>query len=118
MNKVLPFLLALLLTPAVGLAQSSGSYATSSAGTSQTRPAPDAIWETSYLQVLSSVEEGHPVRHFTQSTAMRPFASALSRQDFRKFLNAYDAALSEAYPLADDGSVSFQFQRLFIVLST
>lgn len=76
------------------------------------------LWETSYLQVLSSVEEGHPVRHFTQSTAMRPFASALSRQDFRKFLNAYDAALSEAYPLADDGSVSFQFQRMFIVLST
>jgi len=43
MNKILPFLLALLLTPAVGLAQHSGSYATSSAGTSQSRPAPDAI---------------------------------------------------------------------------
>ena len=43
MNKILPFLFALLLTPSLSLAQQSGSYATSSAGNSQSRPAPDTI---------------------------------------------------------------------------
>ena len=43
MKKILPFLLALLLTPGLGLAQQSGSYATSSAGKIQSRPAPDTI---------------------------------------------------------------------------
>lgn len=43
MNKILPLLFALLLTPSLSLAQQSGSYATSSAGNSQSRPAPDTI---------------------------------------------------------------------------
>ena len=43
MKKILPFLLALLLTPGLGLAQQCGSYATSSAGNTQSRPAPDTI---------------------------------------------------------------------------
>ena len=43
MKKLLPFLLALLLIPGVSFAQQSGSYASSSAGSSQLRPAPDAV---------------------------------------------------------------------------
>ena len=43
MKKLLPILLVLLLAPGLSLAQHSGSYATSSAGSSQYRPAPDAI---------------------------------------------------------------------------
>lgn len=43
MKKYLPALLALLLIPGVSLAQQSGSYASSSAGTTQLRPAPDAV---------------------------------------------------------------------------
>jgi phospholipid transport system substrate-binding protein len=43
MKKLLPILIALLLTPASGLAQPSGSYASASATSSQSRPTPDAI---------------------------------------------------------------------------
>jgi phospholipid transport system substrate-binding protein len=43
MKKLLPILIALLMTPALGLAQPSGSYASASAGSSQSRPTPDAI---------------------------------------------------------------------------
>ena len=43
MKKLLPFLLALLVMPGAGFAQQSGSYATSSAGNTQLRPAPDAV---------------------------------------------------------------------------
>ena len=43
MKKLLPILIALLLTPALGLAQPSGSYASASAGNSEFRPTPDAI---------------------------------------------------------------------------
>ena len=43
MKKLLPILVALLLTPALGLAQPSGSYASASAGSSESHPTPDAI---------------------------------------------------------------------------
>ena len=34
-------------------------------------------WETDYIQRLDAVAEGHPVRVFTASTAMRPYVEAL-----------------------------------------
>ncbi|MEA1890372.1 MAG: ABC transporter substrate-binding protein [Pseudomonadota bacterium] len=43
MKKLLPVLLTLLLLPGISLAQQSTSYATSSAGKTQLRPAPDAV---------------------------------------------------------------------------
>ncbi len=43
MKKLLPALFVLLFIPASGLAQQSGSYATSSAGNTQLRPAPDKV---------------------------------------------------------------------------
>lgn len=43
MKKLLPILIALLMTPALSLAQPSGSYASASTGSSQSRPTPDAI---------------------------------------------------------------------------
>lgn len=75
------------------------------------------IWETEYLQTLAAVEEGHPVRAFTASTAMRPFIERLSDSEARIFVAAYDAALFAAYPPGNDGSVLFPFRRLFVVLS-
>ena len=74
------------------------------------------IWETEYLQRLDATETGHPVRRFTESTAMRPFVEAMSGEEADAFVVAYDAALAEAYPLAPDGSVLFPFRRLFITL--
>ncbi len=75
------------------------------------------VWETDYLQRLDPVAEGHPVRHFTRSTAMRPFLDRLGAgADAARFLRAYDAALAGAYPTDPDGSVLFPFRRLFFVL--
>lgn len=77
-----------------------------------------AVWETEYQQRLAPVERGHPVRHFTQSTAMRPFVEGLPQNAESAFVAAYDEALAGAYPLESDGSVLFPFRRLFFVLTT
>lgn len=74
------------------------------------------LWETDYLQRLDAAPSGHPVRHFTQSTAMRPFLAQMSAAEAEAFLDRYDTALSAAYPPEADGTVLFPFRRLFFVL--
>ena len=61
------------------------------------------VWETDYLQRLSPVAAGHPVRAFTESTALRPFVAQMSPPETRAFVAAYDAALGQAYPAEGDG---------------
>ena len=75
------------------------------------------IWETEYLQPLAPVVEGHPVRAFTQSTALRPFAARMGEGELQEFLDTYDEALAIAYPAEADGTVLFPFRRLFLVLT-
>lgn len=74
------------------------------------------IWETEYLQRLDPAASGHPVRHFTQSTAMRPVLAQLSEAEAATLTATYDAALSMAYPLLPDGAALFPFRRLFLIL--
>lgn len=73
-------------------------------------------WETIYHQRLAAVTPGHPVRAFTQSTAMRPFLDALDPAQGAALTAAYDAALGLAYRPEPDGSVLFPFRRLFFTL--
>ncbi len=73
-------------------------------------------WETDYIQQLQATPGEHPVRAFTQSTAMRPIAEKLTAPELAAFLDAYDAALSAAYPREPDGSVLFPFRRSFFTL--
>ena len=73
-------------------------------------------WETDYVQRLAPSEDGHPVRRFTESTAMRPFLERLDRAEAAAFVARYDAALDLAYPRGDDGSVLFPFRRCFFTL--
>lgn len=73
-------------------------------------------WETEYVQRLDATEGMHPVRAFTASTAMRPFAQDLNAAEMAKLCAAYDASLSSAYPARADGSVLFPFRRLFFIL--
>lgn len=75
------------------------------------------LWETTYHQHIAAVTTGHPIRHFTASTAMRPITERLSADEQTTFITAYDSALDLAYPLASDASVLFPFQRLFFTLS-
>ena len=75
-----------------------------------------SAWETEYVQRLDPVDQGHPVRAFTGSTAMRPFLEHLTPDEAAQFTAAYDAALSSAYPVQPDGSALFPFRRCFFVL--
>lgn len=74
------------------------------------------IWETEYLQVLAPFAGGHPVRAFTESTALRPILGLLTKAEGAQFLHEYDKALLAPYPLSGDGSVLFPFRRLFFTL--
>lgn len=73
-------------------------------------------WETEYIQRLEPVADMHPVRAFTESTAMRPIADKLSPSELATFAAAYEASLSAAYPLQGDGAVLFPFKRVFFTL--
>lgn len=73
-------------------------------------------WETDYIQHLGPTPGEHPVRAFTQSTAMRPIAERLTAPELAAFVEAYDAALQAAYPREPDGSVLFPFRRSFFIL--
>ncbi|MEL6583772.1 MAG: methyltransferase domain-containing protein [Pseudomonadota bacterium] len=74
------------------------------------------MWETEFIQPLPAHAEAHPVRSFTQSTACRPVLAKLDTAETERFFAAYDAALSEAYPLQPDGGAVFPFLRQFIIL--
>jgi trans-aconitate 2-methyltransferase len=73
-------------------------------------------WETDYVHRLPAAGAAHPVRLFTESTAMRPFLDRLTPAEAEGFVAAYEAALGAAYPLQADGSVLFPFRRVFFVL--
>ncbi|MEZ5911470.1 MAG: methyltransferase domain-containing protein [Paracoccaceae bacterium] len=74
------------------------------------------VWETDYIQRLGPAPDGHPVRRFTEATAMRPFLARLSEAETEAFLARYEAALGSAYPVEADGGVLFPFRRLFFTL--
>ncbi len=73
------------------------------------------LWETEYLQELAPAAAGHPVRAFTESTAMLPFLDRLTRDEGAVLTAAYDAALAAAYPLLPEGGALFPFRRLFFI---
>ena len=74
------------------------------------------VWETDYIQRLAPDPGAHPVRRFTESTAMRPIAERLAPAALAAFIARYEAALAAAYPPEADGAVLFPFRRLFFVL--
>jgi trans-aconitate 2-methyltransferase len=73
-------------------------------------------WETTYAQRLAPYGHGHPVRAFTESTLLRPILARLDPGEQARYLAAYDAALSGAYPPLPDGGALFPFRRVFLVL--
>jgi trans-aconitate 2-methyltransferase len=75
------------------------------------------VWETDYVQRLEPVATGHPVRSFTEATAMRPFLEKLTAAEAASFVARYETALAAAYPVEADGSVLFPFRRLFFTLT-
>lgn len=74
-------------------------------------------WETTYVQVLDPAVTEHPVRRFTEATAMRPFVETMSAEEAGRFASAYEAELAVAYPVEENGTVLFPFRRVFFVLT-
>lgn len=74
------------------------------------------VWETDYVQRLDPVPEGHPVRSFTEATAMRPITGTLTAGELEAFTRRYETGLGAAYPVEEDGSVLLPFRRLFFTL--
>lgn len=70
------------------------------------------IWRTTYQHVL----EGHQgIVNMLSTTGLKPFLEALPAAAVETYVEAYKTALSQAYPLTQDGKVLFPFPRLFIV---
>lgn len=74
------------------------------------------LWETEYYQMLDASDDGHPVRHFTQSTYARPILRALDERAQARLVAAYDEVIGNAYPTSADGRVLFPFRRMFFTL--
>jgi trans-aconitate 2-methyltransferase len=74
------------------------------------------VWECDYIQRLEPDAARHPVRAFTESTAMRPITSKLTAEETATFIARYEAALASAYPAEADGSVLFPFRRVFMTV--
>ena len=75
------------------------------------------MWETEYFQTLPASKQGHPVRLFTESTFARPFLDGLNGPDQKALIDAYEAEIETAYPVADNGRILFVFRRLFFTLT-
>ena len=68
-------------------------------------------WETTYLHVLPGEDA---VLDWVRGTALRPVLSVLDAQEQAGFLEEYGAALREAYPRREFGTV-LEYRRVFVV---
>jgi trans-aconitate 2-methyltransferase len=69
------------------------------------------VWETTYLHVLQGED---PVLEWVRGTGLRPILAALGPDDAAEFEREYAAALREAYPASQQGTL-FPFRRIFAV---
>jgi trans-aconitate 2-methyltransferase len=70
------------------------------------------VWRTTYFHPL----EGHAaVVEWFKGSALRPFLEPLDASEKEAFLERYLAAISDAYPALENGTVLLPFPRLFIV---
>lgn len=76
-----------------------------------------SAWETEYVQSLPAASGAHPVRLFTEATAMRPVLARLRPGEAAAFTARYEAELAGAYPAEADGRVLFPFRRVFLRLT-
>jgi trans-aconitate 2-methyltransferase len=69
------------------------------------------VWETTYLHLLEGED---PVLDWVKGTGLRPVLTELGAVDAEAFVAEYRAALREAYPPTEHGTV-FPFRRIFAV---
>ncbi len=69
-------------------------------------------WETTYVHELTGK---HPVLDWITGTALRPVASQLTDEQWRRFRAELIPLLAGAYPARPDGRTFFPFRRVFVV---
>ena len=68
-------------------------------------------WETTYTHVLTGDD---PVLQWVRGTGLRPVLDVLDPDETAEFEAAYGAALRDAYPQTDSGTL-YPFRRIFAV---
>ncbi|MFZ5895387.1 MAG: trans-aconitate 2-methyltransferase [Myxococcota bacterium] len=70
------------------------------------------IWQTTYEHVMDDV---NAIVEWVRGTGLRPYLDALTPAEQGVYLEAYTAALDDAYPARTDKKRLFTFPRLFFV---
>ena len=70
------------------------------------------LWQTTYFHVLPNADA---VVEWMRGSGLRPYLEALPATEAAEFEAAYRAAIAQAYPAQEDGSVLLPFPRLFMV---
>ncbi len=73
------------------------------------------IWTTTYMHVMQGLEG---ILQWYESTSMKDYLDALPNDEYREnFKNNYLIKLKNVYSLRADGTVLFNYKRLFVVAS-
>lgn len=70
------------------------------------------IWQTTYEHVMTDVGS---IVEWVRGTGLRPYLETLTSAEQTIYLEAYAAALDDAYPPRSDKKRLFTFPRLFVV---
>ncbi len=70
------------------------------------------IWRTEYIHALDGPRA---IVEWFKGSSLRPFLSALSRDQSEEFLRAYEEEIARAYPPRMNGRTLLRFPRLFLV---
>lgn len=73
------------------------------------------IWTTTYMHVMQGIDG---ILQWYESTSMKNYLNALPNDEFREnFKNNYRIKLKNVYSVRPDGTVLFDYKRLFVVVS-
>jgi trans-aconitate 2-methyltransferase len=70
------------------------------------------VWRTTYHHALPGAAA---VVEWFKGSGLRPFLDALDEDEQTQYLARYQAAIAQAYPVFDDGTMLLPFPRLFVV---